>query len=350
MQETKVYREFCEEVTEVVKNSSRFESKKIKILQKQMGIGKSFFMGEKLPHIIKDAFDEVRFIIRIAPTNETADDDFIHCIKYDGYKYQNLRTIRSDLDHFLDIFLTTPDIFVFSITHTRFTNEFENFLKYADQSVLFIEEAHQFLAVGDDGNIKYGWTTGYKSPFDAKSAQRIKEWVEINPRVLAFTATPTLHHKADLPGYSFKIPGTDEELSDIFDTCNNLAPLEDLIEVQSWVGETKSYDFKEKDTQNSVRDSIYNAIDSLFEREDRLRILKEKDNNIHPKLTGLFTCGYRKGVWGCPMHKTDFHKEGMVEIIANYLLSKGYSEDTQMIATLQEDSGSDAGNRIWDLS
>ena len=40
----------------------------------------------------------------------------------------------------------------------------------------------------------------------------------------------------------------------------------------------------------------------------------------------------------------------MVEIIANYLRSKGYDEDMQMIATLQEDGGSDAGNRIWDLS
>ncbi len=350
MQETKVYKEFRDEVTQVVKDPSLFLSEKIKILQKQMSIGKSFFMGEELPKIIKKEFKDLRFIIRIAPTCETADDDFIHCIKYDGYQYQNLRDIRSGLDNFLNIFLSTPDIFVFSITHTRFTFEYENFLKYADKSVLFIEEAHQFLAVGDDGSKQYGWGTGYPSPFDASVAKRIKQWIEINPRVLAFTATPTYHHKADLPGYGFDIPGTTEKLSDCFTTCNQLAPLEDLIDTQSWVDKTIAYDFKEKDAQNSVREPIYNAIDSLFERENKLKILKEKDDNIHTKLTGLFMCGYKAGVWGCPMHKNDRHNEGMVEIIANYLLSKGYDEDLQMIATLQEDGGSDAGNRIWDLS
>ena len=350
MQETKVYRDFCEEVTQVIKDPSLFMSDKIKILQKQMGIGKSFFMGERLPHIIKEEFDDIRFIIRIAPTCETADDDFIHCINYPGYQYQNLRDIRSGLDNFLNIFLRTKDIFVFSITHTRFTHEYETFLKHADKSVLFIEEAHQFLAVGDDGDKKYGWVTGYPSPFDAKVAERLKNWVEINPRVLAFTATPTIHHKADLPGYSYKIPGTDVKLSDCFTTCNHLSPLEDLIDTQSWVDKTIAYDFKERDSQNSVREPIYNAIDSLFERERRLILLKEKDNNIYTKLTGLFMCGYKAGVWGCPMHRNDKHKEGMVEIIANYLRSKGYDEDMQMIATLQEDGGSDAGNRIWDLS
>ena len=350
MAETKVYSDFCEEVSHVIKDPSLFLDNKIKILQKQMGIGKSFFMGEKLPHIIKEEFDDVRFIIRIAPTIETAEDDFISCITYDGYKYKNLRDIRSGLEDFLEDFLSTPNIYVFSITHTRFTHDYEVFLKYADKSVLFIEEAHQFLAVGDDGDKKYGWVTGYTSPFDAKVAERLKNWVSINPRVLAFTATPTLHHKADLPGYSYKIPNTDDELSSLFITCNDLAPIEDLIEVQSWIDKTTNYDFKEKDSQNSVREHIYNAIESLFEREKQLSILKERDDNIHTKLTGLFMCGYKKGVWGCPMHKNDHHDEGMVEIISNYLLSKGYDEDEQMIATLQEDGGADAGNRIWDLS
>tara|TARA_B100000131_G_scaffold306453_1_gene333569 strand:- start:43 stop:1704 length:1662 start_codon:yes stop_codon:yes gene_type:complete len=350
MQETKVYREFCEEVTQVIKDPSLFMSDKIKILQKQMGIGKSFFMGERLPHIIKEEFDDIRFIIRIAPTCETADDDFIHCINYPGYQYQNLRDIRSGLDNFLNIFLRTKDIFVFSITHTRFTHEYENFLKHADKSVLFIEEAHQFLAVGDDGNKKYGWGTGYPSPFDAAVAKRIKRWIKVNPRVLAFTATPTIHHKADLPGYGFDIPDTNEKLSDCFTTCNQLSSLDNLLETQSWVNNTISYDFKQRDSQDSVRESIYDAIDSLFAREKKLEILKKKDKNIHTKLTGLFMCGYKAGVWGCPMHRNDKHHEGMVEIIANYLRSKGYDEDLQMIATLQEDGGSDAGNRIWDLS
>ena len=350
MQETKVYREFRDEVTQVVKNPSLFLSEKIKILQKQMSIGKSFFMGEELPKIIKKEFKDLRFIIRIAPTCETADDDFIHCIKYDGYKYKDLRNIKSGLEDFLEDFLSTPNIYVFSITHVRFSNEFETFLKYADKSVLFIEEAHQFLAVADDGSKQYGWGTGYPSPFDAAVAKRIKLWIKKNPRVLAFTATPTIHHKADLPGYGYDIDGTNEKLSDCFTTCNHLSSLDNLLETQSWVNKTIAYDFKQRDSQHSVRDSIYDAIDSLFTREKKLEILKKKDKNINTKLTGLFNCGYRAGVWGCPMHRNDQHKEGMVEIISNYLLSKGYDENLQMIATLQEDGGSDAGNRIWDLT
>jgi hypothetical protein len=59
-------------------------------------------------------------------------------------------------------------------------------------------------------------------------------------------------------------------------------------------------------------------------------------------------CGQGKGVWGCPIHANGHHDEGMVEIISDYLLSKGYSKDLKMIATLQDSSS--GGNRIWDLS
>ena len=213
-----------------------------------------------------------------------------------------------------------------------------------------IEEAHQFLAVGDEGNIPYGWGTGYKCPFDANIAKNLVEWANINGRILAFTATPTIHHTCSLPGYSYDIPDTNTKLSDLFDTCNDLADLDDLIETQSWLNEVHPYEFEMGGTvdskrgkfgaaQDSVREPVWEAIDSLFEREKKLEKLKVKDPNIEPKLTGLFMCGMGKGVWGCPIHKNEHHDVGMVEIISEYLLSKGYSEDTEMIATLQEDRG-----------
>ena len=365
MLETTVYREFCEDVAKVVFNLARFTSNQIKVLQKQMSIGKSFFMGNRLPKMLKEAFPELKFIIRISPTTEVADDDFLDAIRFDKdckFRAKRVHGRTSDsLKEDLPDFASSDNVYVFSLTHTRFASEFKagTFDEYIDKSVLLIEEAHQFLAVGDEGDIPYGWGTGYKSPFDANIAKNLIEWANINGRILAFTATPTIHHTCSLPGYSYDIPGTNSKLSDLFDTCNELASLDDLIETQSWLNEVHPYEFEMGGTidskrgkfgaaQDSVREPVWEAIDSLFEREKKLEKLKVKDPNIESKLTGLFMCGMGKGVWGCPIHKNEHHDVGMVEIISEYLLSKGYSEDTEMIATLQEDSG--GGNRIWDLS
>ena len=365
MLETKVYREFCEDVSKVVFDNTRFTSKQIKVLQKQMSIGKSFFMGNELPKMLKDAFPELKFIIRISPTTEVADDDFLDAIRFDKdckfrAKRVHGRTSDSLKEDFPD-FASSDNVYVFSLTHSRFASEFKagTFSEYIGKSILLIEEAHQFLAVGDEGDIPYGWGTGYKCPFDANIAKNLIEWANINGRILAFTATPTIHHTCSLPGYGYDIPGTSSKLSDLFDTCNDLASLDDLIETQSWLNKVHPYDFEMGGTvdskrgkfgaaQDSVKEPVWEAIDSLFEREKKLEKLKVKDPNIEPKLTALFMCGMGKGVWGCPIHKNEHHDVGMVEIISEYLLSKGYSEDTEMIATLQEDSG--GGNRIWDLS
>ena len=87
-------------------------------------------------------------------------------------------------------------VLYFSNTHARFSSHFESFLKYAENTVLWIEEVHEFLAVGDAGSVPYGFGTGYRSGFDAKVALRFIEWMKINGRVLAFTATPTLISKS----------------------------------------------------------------------------------------------------------------------------------------------------------
>ena len=357
--ETKAYKEFREDIKKVISDESRFVNKKIKIFQKQMSIGKSFFMGRELPWLLKKHFTDLKFIIRISPTTEVADDDFLESIEFvktidlenglNKFKTKNITDLSKEhlTDNLIE-YLDTGSVYIFSVTHARFAGEFETFLKYADKSVLLIEEAHQFLAVGDEGHVKYGYGTGYKSPYDAKVAERLIQWSKINGRILAFTATPTLHHQAGLSGYGFTVEGTDEPLRDLFDVCNNLVHLDDLIETQSWLGEVIPYDFEERKPQNSVTFSVRQAIDSLFEREYKLEKLKEKDSNIQSKLTGLFMCGQGKGVWGCPIHANGHHDEGMVEIISDYLLSKWYLEDSKMIATLQ-DSGS-GGNRIWDLS
>ena len=52
-------------------------------------------------------------------------------------------------------------------------------MKYAKNTVLWIEEVHEFLAVGDAGSVPYGFGTGYRSGFDAKVALRFREWMKI---------------------------------------------------------------------------------------------------------------------------------------------------------------------------
>jgi len=222
---------------------------------------------------------------------------------------------------------------------------------------LWIEEVHEFLAVGDAGSIPYGFGTGYRSGFDAKVALRFREWMQINGRVLAFTATPTLHQQE----YNdYIIDGdkvTNQKFSDLFHKCNELAERKLLIPNQSWIDKTIPYDLTQKDTQNSVSPHVGKMIDSLLEREQKLEELAKKDPNIKSKLTSLIRCGQGGGVWGCPIHKGPFggsgkkapveHDTGMVQIVGEHLMERGFDSESPMIATLQE-SGN-GGSRIWNL-
>jgi len=357
-----VYEEFRNDVIQVINNEELFTEQKIKVLVKQMGIGKSYFQGKELPSEIYKIFYNQKFNIRVAPKNETCNDGIFEkeqIIDDKKYRYRDITNIKdsSQMDEFLEDCFDTDNIYIFSITHARFSNYFQSFLKYASHTVLWIEEVHEFLAVGDAGSIPYGFGTGYRSGFDAKVALRFREWMQINGRVLAFTATPTLHQQE----YNdYIIDGdkvTNQKFSDLFNKCNELAERELLIPNQSWVDKTISYDLTKKDTQNSVCPYVGDMIDSLLKREQKLEELAKKDPDIKPKLTSLIRCGQGGGVWGCPIHQGPFggsgkkapvkHDMGMVQIVGEHLRKRGFDSESPMIATLQE-SGS-GGNRIWNL-
>jgi len=358
-----VYEEFRNDVIRVINDEKLFTEQKIKVLVKQMGIGKSYFQGKELPSELYKNFFKQKFNIRVAPKNETCNDGIFEKEKIvDGkkYRYRDISKFKdsSQMDDFLADCYDNDNIYIFSITHARFSIHFKSFLKYAPYSVLWIEEVHEFLAVGDAGSVPYGFGTGYRSGFDAKVALRFREWMKINGRVLAFTATPTLHQQE----YDeYIIDGnieTDQKFSDLFHKCNELAELKLLIPNQAWVDRTIPYDLTRKDTQQSVYSYVGDMIDSLIEREDKLEDLKKSDSNIKSKLTSLIKCGQGGGVWGCPIHKGPFggsgkrepieHDYGMVHIVGEHLKKKGFDPKSPMIATLQE-SGS-GGNRIWNLN
>ena len=360
-----VYEKFRDDVLEVIHNKDIFEAQKIKVLVGIMGSGKSYFQGNELPEEQLKAFDKLKFIIRVAPKNETCDDGIFPKEKHvDGkkFKYRDITHIKDSIqmDEMLEDCVDTNNVYIFSITHARFTNHFKSFLKYAKVSVLWIEEVHEFLAVGDPGSLKYGFGTGYRSGFDAKVALRLRRWMKVNGRVLSFTATPTLHQSEYDEYIEESGEITDQKFSNLFHKCNDLwndkVTLPSAIPNQAWVDKTIAYDLTKRDTQKSVTKYVGDMIDSLLHREELLDELKKKDPRIQSKLTSLIKCGQGGGVWGCPIHKGPFggsgkrdaveHDYGMVQIVGLHLQKNGFDPDMRMIATLQQ---SNVGNRIWDL-
>ena len=363
MLEAKVYAELREDIKKVLNNAQIFTDALIKVIVKQCGIGKSYLQGCELPQLIHGVFPGLKFIIRVAPTLDTSNDKVFPKEQIENgivYRFVDIENHTKDVAFFLDILSRSEkEVYIFSITHSRFTSLFEDLIKYADRSVVLIEEVHQYLAVGDAGSLPYGFGTGYRSGFDARVADRLRRWMKINGRILAFTATPTLH-QCEYEDYIENTDGTttDQKYSELFYKVNDLAQVKDIIANQSWVGITKAYELIRNETQDSVRDGVGEMIDTLLLRQDKLEQLKEKDPHITPKLVGMYKCGTGRGVWGCPIHAGSFggkgksdpveHSEGMVQIISNHLLTRGYEEGDEMIATLQE-TGS-GGNKIWNLN
>jgi hypothetical protein len=321
------YQKFAFDFTSLV-NSENFTNSKIKIFQLQTGGGKSYFQDKEMPIVLKEAFPDLKYIFRLSPTNEVANDGTFENVEELNGKY-TFSYAPDPIESFLYAWKNVPNaVLCISCTHTYFTVNFERLLKYAPQSILCVEEAHQFIGCGNEGSKAYVTTFGYSSEYTAETFKRIERWSDINSRVIGFTATPTRHHKGDA------------SLTDEYEICSELASLEDILPSQAWVNVTKEYSYAKNQGRDSVRQSIHESIDTIFAREEQLLDLTEHDTNINPKMSGLFIAGDRRGVWGCPI-------DDVREVISEYLLSIGYDEDDKMIATMVEDSS--GGVSIYNL-
>ena len=333
MLETKVYSDFRGEVYALLEDEERFCSKQIKILTKQMSIGKSYLQGRELPKKLKEVFEDIKFIFRVCPTTEVAGDgvfDKVESIKDDtNYKYRSLEDIgKNALEDYLNDLLENDNVYCFTFTHALLRDQFEIFLKFAEQSVLLIEEAHQFVGCADEGRGAYLINSGYSSEYTAETWKRIKVWMKVNPRVIGFTATPTEHHK-----------GNELLSSGKYEVIGDLVPLKDILPHQKWLNKVNNpYHYQKNNGAPSIRAAVENSIDVLIERELKLEKLLLKDPNINPKLAGYYVCGDFRGVWGCPIDEVR-------NIMSEYLLSLGFDESTQMIATMVE-----SGNTVWNLN
>ena len=318
-------------------NSNKFSNSKISIFTLQTGGGKSFYQDTRMPLVLKNAFPELKYIIRLSPTNEVAHDGTFEKVKHIDNNEYRFRYLTDPSESAMEVAEVAGDnvVFCVSVTHGYFSHalHFPRFLELASQSILCIEEAHQFIGCGDAGTEAYLRNFGFHTEYDATTMKRIREWTSVNPRVIGFTATTTLHHESD----SF--------FTKQFQICSELSPLEDILPHQSWLNNVKKYQFVKSQGKNSCRPIIQNSIKTLFDRENDLLALQEHDSNINPKLSALFIAGNREGVWGCPI-------DDVKELIVEYLLDAGYNASDKMIATMVEDSSGhgQGGIRIHDLN
>ena len=93
MLEPTVYAELRQDIIDVLE-SDIFENEKIKVIVKQMGIGKSYLQGNELPQLLHKNFPKLKFIIRVAPTLDTSNDDIFPDKKEKDnvtYKFRNIK-------------------------------------------------------------------------------------------------------------------------------------------------------------------------------------------------------------------------------------------------------------------
>ncbi len=320
------YEQLKKDFEDAVRNKDILESPKIKIIQGQTGLGKSRYQDKEMPTILKEIFPELKYIIRISPTTEVANDGtFLYVDELDDENTQYFYCENPSPVSIKQMGRIPNAVICISTTHGYFSQNFVRLKELASESIVIIEEAHQYVGCGDEGGKAYVTTYGYHSEYGAKTVQKFFEWAEINPRIIGFTATVTRHHEGDV------------NLTDSFLICNKMQPKENLIGSQAWLDRTISYQFAKNQGHNSIAKSIHDSIETIDNKERALRELKAHDPNINAKLTGLYLAGTKSKVWGADIDDTR-------EVIAEYLLGLDYEPTDKMIATMTE-----TGIRVWNL-
>jgi hypothetical protein len=308
---------------------------RIKIIRGQTGLGKSHFQDKEMPVILKNVFPDLKYIIRVSPTTEVADDGTFVDVDLLNYKKPNGKKVRFSYFDNLDP-LTIRQIEGFaedldivacvSVTHSYFSLYFDRLIELAPNAVVIIEEAHQYVGCGDKGGEAYVTTYGYHSQYKASTIDNFFKWVEVNPRIIGFTATVTKHHEGD------------KSLTDRFWICNEMPDKKSLIASQAWLGNVIEYPFVKHSGRNSISKYIGDSIEKIRNTESKLAHLQEFDPNIVCKKTGLFLAGTKVGTWGASI-------DDVREEISEYLMGTGEDPESKMIATMTE-----TGIRIWDLN
>ena len=303
---------------------------RIKIVRGQTGLGKSYFQDKEMPVILKNVFSDLKYIIRVSPTTEVADDGTfvdVDLLSNDQTLYQYYNNLDpTTIRNIEGLSKRTDVVACVSVTHSYFSLYFDRILELAPNAVVVIEEAHQYVGCGDKGGEAYITTYGYHSQYKASTIDNFFEWSKVNPRIIGFTATVTKHHEGD------------KSLTDRFWICNEMPDKKSLIASQAWLGNVVEYQFVKHSGRNSISKYIGDSVEKIRNTESKLAQLQEFDSNIVCKKTGIFLAGTKVGTWGASIE--DVRME-----LSEYLFGTGEDPDSKMIATMTE-----TGIRVWDLN
>ena len=174
------YEQFSKKFKEVV-NSDIFTKDIVKIFTLQTGGGKSYFQNTEMTLILKDVFPELKYIFRLSPTVEVAKDGtFDNISQLNSNCGYILKSSTDPSPDFLDLASLVDNVILcVSITHSYFIKNIDRLIQYASNSVLCIEEAHQFIGCADKGRDPYITVSGYGSEYTAETWQRIEKWKDI---------------------------------------------------------------------------------------------------------------------------------------------------------------------------
>ena len=346
--------------------SDEDKGKAVKIITSPTGVGKSFIQDTFLRDYIGKYHPNVHIILRLSPTRDVADDGVYGGLHkgWRGYGCKTASDFRKD-NGFLNVInqdLELNQKLCISLTHGSFLSAtgktkkedqdalVEWFVENQGRIFLVIEEAHKYLACpcagGESARFVFG--NAGTSPYFASMPNAIKDWVKTNPRVIAFTATPSV---AQNKTYGIYVdPVTDEEELKLVEENPDLdfeyrfdvvdcfpKKLEDLLPIQAWVKPAASYTFYKGEPER-ISYRLRKSVDQLFEKEHALETLKKQDDNINPKRVWLGVFGNRTG--GAWSSSPDLAQEFLVE----HLKELGLTNDFY-IATMTE-----AGGYTYDLN
>ena len=332
----------------------------VQIIVSPTGVGKSHEQDTLLRDYIGKYHPKVDIILRLSPTRDVADDG-VYSRLYNGWRGYGCKTasdFRKD-NGFLNVInqdLELKQKLCISLTHGSFLSAtgrtkssdqdalVEWFVKNQHRIFLVIEEAHKYLACpcagGESARFVFG--NAGTAPYFATMPNAIKEWVKTNPRVIAFTATPSVAQNKTYGIYVDPATGKEElklveenphlDFEYRFDVVNCFPKkLEELLPHQAWLKPSSNYTFYKGEPER-ISYRLRQSVDQLLEKERALETLKQQDNNINSKRVWLGVFGNTKG--GAWSSSPNLAKQFLIE----HLKELGFNNDFY-IATMTEKGG-----------
>jgi hypothetical protein len=317
----KPHQQLVESLEETVAElSHKKESNILKIIASPTNVGKSFAQDGVLRDFVSKYHPDIKIILRLGPTKDVAGDGVFSSGRksedgsssWVGFGFKTPKQFSTLIGAFDQLVINNEQKLCISMTHGMFlspNNDIKNWLKKFQNNIfIVIEEIHQFFACPIPGaynmSVVFG---GGGGAYKATMPSSMREWMEKNPRVIGFSATPSVAQTkeyGDFEGKLYKVvDDLDHNYKFYFDVIDSFPEdVKDLIPHQAWVKKTFTYQLKRGEPESSVDLAISTSVKRLFETQNKLNIIKNTyDENITSKLVWFGICGNESRCkWGAP--------------------------------------------------